>query len=123
MVDFSQKDDGEGEPTPDQPIVDAGFVAHEQGFKAVEPGVGVFDHDAAGVKFGVEGGVVVGLPVGGAAVAGMLASMSRRAHSWRKAVVSKALSAFRNSPAMGIVAASSEAQISPNKALSWWVSW
>ena len=55
---------------PGQPIVDAGFVAHEQGFKAVEPGVGVLDHDAAGVKFGVEGAVVVGLPVGGAAVAG-----------------------------------------------------
>ena len=55
---------------PSQPIADAGFVAHEQGFKAVEPSVGVFDHDAADVKFGVEGGVVVGLPVGGAAVAG-----------------------------------------------------
>ena len=70
MVDFSQKDNGEGEPVPGQPIADAGFVAHEQGFKAVEPSVGVFDHDAADVKFGVEGGVVVGLPVGGAAVAG-----------------------------------------------------
>ena len=69
-VDFSQKDDNEGGPVPGQPIADAGFVAHEQGFKAVEPSVGVFDHDAAGVKFGVEGGVVVGLPVGGAAVAG-----------------------------------------------------
>jgi len=55
---------------PGQPIADAGFVAHEQGFKAVEPGVGVFDHDPAGVKFRVAGGVVVGLPVGGAAVAG-----------------------------------------------------
>ena len=53
-----------------QPIADAGFVAHEQGFKAVEPSVGVFDHDAAGVKFGVKGGAVVGLSVGGAAVAG-----------------------------------------------------
>ncbi len=55
---------------PGQPIADAGFVAHEQGFEAVEPGVGVFDHDAAAVQLGVEGGVVVGLPVGGAAVAG-----------------------------------------------------
>ena len=55
---------------PGQPVVDAGFVAHEQGFEAVEPGVGVFDHDAAAVEFGVEKGVVVGLPVGGAAVAG-----------------------------------------------------
>ena len=70
MVDFSQKEDDEGEPVPRQPIPDAGFVAHEQGFKAVEPGVGVLDHDAAAVQFGVEGGVVVGLPVGGAAVAG-----------------------------------------------------
>ena len=70
MVDFSQKDDDEGEPVPGQPIADAGFVADEQGFKAVESGVGVFDHDAAGVELGVEGGVVVGLPVGGAAVAG-----------------------------------------------------
>ena len=55
---------------PDQPIADAGFVAHERGFKAVEPRVGVFDHDAAAVEFGVEKGVVGGLPVGGAAVAG-----------------------------------------------------
>ena len=55
---------------PGQPIADAGFLAHEQGFKAVKPGVGMFDHDPAGVKFGVAGGVVVGLPVGGAAVAG-----------------------------------------------------
>ena len=55
---------------PGQPIADAGFVAHEQRFKAVEPSVGVFDHDAAAVEFGVEKGVVVGLPVGGAAVAG-----------------------------------------------------
>ena len=70
MVNFSQKDDDEGEPVPSQPIADAGFVADEQGFKAVEPGVGVFDYNASAVEFGVEGGVVVGLPVGGAAVAG-----------------------------------------------------
>ena len=70
MVDFSQKDDDEGEPVPGQPIADAGFVAHEQGFETVEPGVGVFDQDAAAVQLGIEGGVVVGLPVGGAAVAG-----------------------------------------------------
>ena len=66
MVDFSQKDDDEGEPVPSQPIAGAGFVAHEQGFEAVEPGVGVLGHDAAAVKLGVEGGVVVSLPVGGA---------------------------------------------------------
>ena len=70
MVDFSQKEDNEGEPVPRQPIADAGFVAYEQGFEAVEPRVGVLDHDAAAVQLGVEGGVVVGLPVGGAAVAG-----------------------------------------------------
>ena len=55
---------------PRQPIADAGFVAYEQGFEAVEPRVGVLDHDAAAVQLGVEGGVVVGLPVRGAAVAG-----------------------------------------------------
>ena len=37
---------------PGQPIADAGFVAHERGFEAVEPSVGVFDHDAVAVKFG-----------------------------------------------------------------------
>ena len=55
---------------PGEPIVDAGFVAHEQGFEAVEPGVGMFDDHAAAIKLGVEPGIVVGLPVGGAAVAG-----------------------------------------------------
>lgn len=30
----------------------------------------MFDHNAAGVAFGIEGGVVVSLPVGGAAIAG-----------------------------------------------------
>ena len=55
---------------PGEPVADAGFIAYEQGFEAVEPGVGVFDHDAAAVKLGVKKGVVVGLPVGGTAVAG-----------------------------------------------------
>jgi len=55
---------------PGQPVADAGFVAYEQGFEAIEPSVGVFNHDAAAGEFGVEKGVVVGLPVGGAAVAG-----------------------------------------------------
>ena len=67
---FRKKDDHEGEPVPSQPVSDAGFVAHAQGFEAVAPRVGVFDHDTAAVQLGVEGGVVVGLPVGGAAVAG-----------------------------------------------------
>lgn len=53
-----------------QPMANAGFIAHEQDFEAVEPGVGVFDHGAPAVKFGVEEGVVAGLPIGGAAVAG-----------------------------------------------------
>ena len=70
LVDFSQKKDDEGEPVPRQPIADAGFVAYEQGVEAVEPGVGVLDHDAAAVQLGVERGVVVGLPVRGAAVVG-----------------------------------------------------
>ena len=51
-----------------QPVADAGFVA--QGFEAIKLGVGVLDRDAAAVQFGVEGGVVVGLPIGGKAVAG-----------------------------------------------------
>ena len=55
---------------PGQPVSDAGFVAHEQGFEAVEPGVGVSDHDPAAVAFGVEKGIVVSLPVGGAAIIG-----------------------------------------------------
>ncbi len=55
---------------PGQQVADAGFVAHEQDFEAVEPGVGVFDHDAVAIELGVEGSVVGGLPGGGAAVAG-----------------------------------------------------
>ena len=55
---------------PGQPVSDAGFVAHEQGFEAVEPGVGVFDHDPTTVAFGVEKGVGVSLLVGGAADVG-----------------------------------------------------
>ena len=52
-----------------QPIANASFIAHEQGFEAIELGVGVFDHGASAVEFGVKKGVVVGLPIGGAAVA------------------------------------------------------
>jgi len=70
LVDFPQKDDDESKPVPSRPVSDAGFVAHEQGFEAVEPSVGVFDHDPAAVAFGVEKGVVVSLPVGGAADVG-----------------------------------------------------
>ena len=53
-----------------QPITNARFLAYEQGFEAVEPGVGVFDHDAPAVEFGVKESIVVGLPISGAAVAG-----------------------------------------------------
>jgi len=53
-----------------QPIANASFIAHEQGFEAVGPGVGVFNHGAPAVEFGVKEGVVAGLSIGGAAVAG-----------------------------------------------------
>ena len=102
---------------PGQPITDADFVARKQGFEAVAPGVGVLDHDAAAVELGVEGGVVVGLPVGGAAVAGDV-GRDVAPGAFPAKVVSKALSAFRNSPATGMLAASRNAQISPNKSLS-----
>ena len=57
-----------------QPIANASFTAHEQGSEAVEPGVGVFDLGAPAVEFGAKEGVVVGLPIGGAAVAGDVGS-------------------------------------------------
>ena len=53
-----------------EPVADTGFVAHEQGFKAVEPRVGVFSHGPSTVEFRVKEGLVVNLPIGGAAVAG-----------------------------------------------------
>lgn len=53
-----------------EPVADAGFVAHEQGFENVEPGIGVFDDGAAAVEFGVKKSVIVGLPIGRTAVAG-----------------------------------------------------
>ena len=52
------------------PIADAGFIAHEHGFEAVKPRISVLDYDAAAVQFGVGRGIVAGLPVGSAAVAG-----------------------------------------------------
>ena len=51
-----------------KPITDAGFIAHEQGFEAVEPGLGVFDHRASAVKFGVKERIGGGLLIGRAAV-------------------------------------------------------
>jgi hypothetical protein len=65
-----RKNANEGQPLPSQPIADASFVALEQGFKTVEPSVGVFDDWAAAVKFRVEKGVVVAQPVVFAAVTG-----------------------------------------------------
>lgn len=53
-----------------EPVANAGFIAYEQGFEAVESSVGVFDDSTAAVKLGVKEGVVVGLPIGRAAVAG-----------------------------------------------------
>ncbi|MDQ2769705.1 MAG: hypothetical protein M3Y54_04300 [Bacteroidota bacterium] len=52
-----------------QAVGDAGFIAYEQGFEAVKPRVTVFDHGAPAIRFGVKKRVV-GLPIGGAAVAG-----------------------------------------------------
>jgi hypothetical protein len=52
-----------------EPVADAGFLAHGQGFEAVEPSVGVFDHRAA-VEFRVKECLVIGLPIGNPAVAG-----------------------------------------------------
>jgi len=54
LVDFSQEDDDESQPVPSQPVADAGFVVHAQGFEAVEPCVGMLDHDAAAVQRGIE---------------------------------------------------------------------
>ena len=53
----------------DQPIANAGFMAYEQGFEAIEPSISVFDHGAAVATFEVKEGVGVDLPIGGAAVA------------------------------------------------------
>ena len=51
------------------PVLQAGFVAHEQGLEAVKPGVEALDGQAAAVEFGVQRRVVAGLPVGRVAVA------------------------------------------------------
>jgi len=107
---------------PGQPVADAGFIAHEQGFEAVEPGVGVFDHDAAAVALGVEKGLVVGLPVGGAAVARAVGLDAPSGTFLPKAWLSKPLSAFRNRPARAMPAASRNTQLSPNKAVNSWLS-
>ena len=47
----------------------AGFITHEQGLEAVEPGIKALDDQPAAVAFGVERRVVVGLLIGRAAVA------------------------------------------------------
>ena len=51
------------------PVLQAGFIAYEQGLKAVEPGVEALNGQPAAVEFRVQGRVIVGLPVGRAAVA------------------------------------------------------
>ena len=53
-----------------QPVLQTGFVAHEQGLEAVEPGVEALKGPAAAVQLRVEWRVVVGLPIGRAPVAG-----------------------------------------------------
>ena len=52
-----------------EPIGQTGFVPHEQGLEAIEPGVQLFDDQPPPVKFGVQRRVIVGLPIGGAAIA------------------------------------------------------
>ena len=47
----------------------AGFIAHEQGLEAVEPGIEALDDQPVAVAFGVERRVVVGLSVDGTPVA------------------------------------------------------
>ena len=51
------------------PVLQAGFVAHEQGLEAVEPSVEALNDQPAAVEVRVQQGVVVGLPVGRASVA------------------------------------------------------
>jgi len=53
-----------------EPIFQTGFVAHQQGLEAIEPSVHLFNDEASAVEVGVEQGVIVGLPVGRAPVAG-----------------------------------------------------
>ena len=37
-----------------KPVLHIGFIAHEQGFKAVEPGIGALNGRALAVEFGIE---------------------------------------------------------------------
>lgn len=48
----------------------ARFVAHEQGLKAVKLGIPLLNDQPAAIEFGVEWRVVFGLLVGGPSVAG-----------------------------------------------------
>ena len=52
-----------------QPVFQAGFKAHEQGFEAVELGVEALNDQPTAVEFGIQLRVVVGPPVGCASVA------------------------------------------------------
>ena len=59
----------QGHPVQGHPVLQAGFVAHEQGLEAVEPGVEALNGQTAAVEFRVQRRVVVGLSVGRASVA------------------------------------------------------
>ena len=99
------------------------ILAHEQRFKAVEPSVGVFDHDAAAVQLGVEGGVVVGLPVGDAAVAGDVGLDVTPGAFLAKGRGVKGFVGVQKQPGDGNSGRFERGADSPNKALSGWVSW
>lgn len=47
-----------------QPILQAGFVAHEQGLEAGEPGVESLNNEPSAIQLRVQRRVVIGLPVG-----------------------------------------------------------
>ena len=50
-------------------ILQAGFIAYEQGLEPIKPRIEALNDQPAAVEFRVERGVVVGLPVGGTPVA------------------------------------------------------
>lgn len=52
-----------------QPVLQAGFVAHEQGFEAIEPSVESLSNQPP-IQLRVEHRIIVGLPIGRVSVAG-----------------------------------------------------
>lgn len=55
---------------PRDPVFQVHFIACKQGFEAVEQGVHLLNDQPAAVEFGVQGRVVVGLPIRCPLVAG-----------------------------------------------------